>query len=286
MKGNFHVRFLGGPGAGNSPGLPGGGLVSEEGAQESEGKCQPDWGLDAPVVVRRMTLGGAVALVAGFVGLTLDAARLSGPLAVVAPLALVVGVALFAAAVVMVWGSKHGKLRMRDRLLDTIPWRGNERVLDLGCGHGLLLVGAARRLTTGTAIGIDIWRSYDQAENTPGVTRENGRIKGVADRIEVLSGDVRELPFDGQRFDVVVSSLAIHNVEDQTQRATAIREVARVLRPGGRVAIMDIKHAREYCRVLLESGLVNVRRSRPNFMFMLPTFMVTAEQAPVERTPS
>ena len=233
-----------------------------------------------------MTLGGAVALVAGLAGLALDAARLSGALAAVVPLALVVGAALSAAAVVMVWGSKRGKLRMRNRLLDTIPWRGDEQVLDLGCGHGLLLVGAARRLTTGTAIGIDVWRSYDQAENTPEVTRENARIEGVANRIEVLSGGFRELPFDDQRFDVVVSSLAIHNVRDRTERATAIREVARVLRPGGRVAIMDIKHTRQYRRALVESGLVDVARSCPNFMFMLPTFMVTAEQPPVERAPS
>ena len=261
-------------------------MVSKHGAQESEAKRQPDWGLDAPVVLRRMALGGAVALVAGSIGLALETAGLAGPLSDVARHGLGVGIGLFAAAAVMLWGSKVGKLRMRDRLLETIPWRGDEQVLDVGCGHGLLLVGAAKRLTTGAAIGIDIWRSYDQADNTPEVTQENARIEGVEDRIEVRDGDVRELPFDDQRFDVVVSSLAIHNIEDRTQRAKAIREVARVLRPGGRVAIMDIYHTRQYRRILTECGLLEVRRSRPSFMFLIPTFMVTGRRAPVEGAPS
>src|SRR5262245_50202181 len=49
----------------------------------------------------------------------------------------------------MVWYSYFGKLRMRERLLDRVPWRGDERVLDVGCGRGLMLLGAAARLTTG-----------------------------------------------------------------------------------------------------------------------------------------
>ena len=260
--------------------------MSEQRTQESEAKRQPDWGLDAPVVLRRMAFGGAVALVAGFAGLEFETARLGGPLSAVAPLGLGLGVGLLATSAVMVWGSRYGKLRMRDRLLETISWRGDEQVLDVGCGHGRLLVGAAKRLTTGTAIGIDIWRSYDQADNTPELTKENARIEGVADQVEVQDGDVRKLPFDDERFDVVVSSLAIHNIEDRTQRAKAIREVARVLRPGGRVAIMDIYHTRQYRRVLLESGLLEVRRSRPNFMFLIPTFIVTARRAPLERDTS
>ncbi len=45
----------------------------------------------------------------------------------------------------------------RHWLLDQLPIQGNERILDIGCGRGLLLIGAAQRLTTGKAIGIDIW---------------------------------------------------------------------------------------------------------------------------------
>jgi hypothetical protein len=57
-----------------------------------------------------------------------------------------IGVILLPLAGAQVLFSKVGKLRERDRLLDSIPWRGDEAVLDVGCGRGLLLVGAAKRL--------------------------------------------------------------------------------------------------------------------------------------------
>src|SRR5438552_9399431 len=54
---------------------------------------------------------------------------------------------------VMLWGSLHGKRLVRDWMLRRIPWRGDERVLDVGCGRGLMMIGAAERLTTGRAVG-------------------------------------------------------------------------------------------------------------------------------------
>jgi cyclopropane fatty-acyl-phospholipid synthase-like methyltransferase len=50
-----------------------------------------------------------------------------------------------------------------------VPWKGDEAVRDVGCGHGLMLVGAARRLTTGKATGIDIWQAEDLTGNRPAV---------------------------------------------------------------------------------------------------------------------
>jgi len=61
--------------------------------------------------------------------------------------------------------SKFQKLKDREKLLDSIQWLGNELVLDVGCGRGLMLVGAAKRLTNGKSIGIDIWQQEDQSDN-------------------------------------------------------------------------------------------------------------------------
>ncbi len=61
----------------------------------------------------------------------------------------------------MIWDSKVGKLWSRDRQLDGLKLRGDELVLDVGCGRGLLLIGAAKRLTTGKAVGVDIWNAED-----------------------------------------------------------------------------------------------------------------------------
>jgi hypothetical protein len=96
----------------------------------------------------------------------------------------------------MRYASKIGKLRERERLLDLIPWSGNETVLDAGCGRGLMLVGAAKRLTTGRAVGVDIWRAVDQSGNDPDAALENARLEGVAEKVAIETADVRSLPFD------------------------------------------------------------------------------------------
>jgi arsenite methyltransferase len=179
-------------------------------------------------------------------------------------------------AVVMLWGSKVGKLRLRDKVINSIPWRGDEKVLDVGCGRGLMLIAAAKRLRSGNASGIDLWRKADQSGNSREATSQNVRLENVGDRVELWDGDARSLPFTDDSFDVVLSSWALHNIYDRTGRETSIREIVRVLKPGGRLAIIDIRHTREYAKVLQESRFRNVRRSNPKFLFVIPTFTLTA----------
>ena len=66
------------------------------------------------------------------------------------------GVYALVAAAGMLFDSKVGKLALRERLIDTIRWQGHERVLDIGCGRGLLAVAAARRAASGAVIGVDM----------------------------------------------------------------------------------------------------------------------------------
>ena len=160
----------------------------------------------------------------------------------------------------MLYDSKIGKVRAREKLLDLIPWRGNETVLDIGCGRGLLLVAAARRLTTGKATGLDLWQAEDLTGNRPEATLENARLEGVSDRVNVKTGDMREMPFADASFDIVVSNVAIHNVYDRSGREKTMREIARVLRPGGRVVIEDIRYIGEYASALATHGLTDVTR--------------------------
>jgi arsenite methyltransferase len=232
-------------------------------------EARPNYGIDAPVIVQRLAVLGAAAVAAAVVLRTMGFGIFS--LGVGA-----VGMWSMACAVVMVAGSKVGKFRLRDALLSRIAWRGDERVLDVGCGHGLLLVAVAKRLSTGRAVGVDIWSQTDQADNRPEKTAQNARLEGVADRVEVRDGDARKLDFPDEAFDVVLSSFALHNISDRREREQAVREIIRVLKPGGRVAIVDVWQISQYRRALRESGMEHLRLSWPSFWFLAPSLILTA----------
>jgi SAM-dependent methyltransferase len=239
---------------------------------------RPNYGIDAPGVVLTFALIGVGAMGAA---LLLRLLLWSVNVAMASILSQILfwpGLTFLGQAGLMLWGSKYCKLRLRDRLLARIAWRGDETVLDVGCGHGLLLIGAARKLTTGKAIGIDLWQSTDQAGNCPEATWENVRIEGVADRVEIKDGDAHRMPFADATFDVIVSSWAIHNIYDAAGRTQALGEIVRVLKPGGQVIIVDIRHAREYVGVLRERGMTEVKMSGPSFLFVIPSFTVTGRK--------
>jgi arsenite methyltransferase len=173
---------------------------------------EADYGLDAPGVVVGNAVAGAAALAGAGIGWAALRRRHRVPAVVVGGWLAVWGLVAVAQAGLMVRSSRAGKLIERDRLLDELPWRGDEWVLDVDCGRGLLPIGAAKRLTIGQAVGLDLWRKQDQAGNDPAATLANAQAEGVAERVELRDGDARQLPFDDQTFDVVVSSMALHNI--------------------------------------------------------------------------
>jgi arsenite methyltransferase len=222
-----------------------------------------DYGLDAPGVVRNLVLVSAAGL-AAFISIALGfwsgRIPLGGNVVLdVSSMTLAVGLVCGAMALYMVWSSKFGKAKQREKLLDRLAFKGNERVLDIGCGRGLMLIGAARRLTTGNAIGVDIWQSEDLSGNRAEATLENARLEGVYDRVRVETADMRALPFPDGSFDVIVSKAAIHNLYQQRDRAKALSEIARLLAPGGKVLIDDIRHLRQYERELRSRSLTDIR---------------------------
>jgi SAM-dependent methyltransferase len=133
----------------------------------------------------------------------------------------------------------RGKLRVWERELDLAGLKGNEQLLDLGCGRGAVLIAAARRLPTGCAIGADLWHGKDQSGNSREATLANAAAAGVADRVEVHTADMTALPFADGTFDIVTSALAIHNIPSAEGRYRAVDEAIRVLRPGGQLLVAD-----------------------------------------------
>jgi SAM-dependent methyltransferase len=217
------------------------------------------YGTDAPYVVRNFGLAAGACLTLGLALLIFGQPDLLGiPLR---NMALKMGVMFLLMMGLFYWGFTRCKLRDRDWLLTLIPWRGDETVLDVGCGRGLLLIGAAKRLTSGRAVGIDVWSKEDLSGNRPEATRENAALEGVADRVEVKDGDARQMPFADDTFDVIVSRAVLHNIYNRAERNQAVGEIARVLKPGGCVALLDLLHTGEYVKVLRECGLTDVRRA-------------------------
>jgi arsenite methyltransferase len=210
------------------------------------------YGIDAPAVLFGLTAGGLSLLVVTI----LNAVQGIGFWGVAGPL---IGSAfMFASAALYLHTTLRGKFTVWAQLLDGLDLGGDERVLDLGCGRGAVLLAAAHRLPRGLAVGVDLWRTVDQSGNAVEATQRNAEAEGVADRVELRTGDLTALPFKDGEFDVVVSSLAIHNIGKPSGRLQAIDEAIRVLRPGGRLVVADILHAAKYAEHLSDLRIADV----------------------------
>ncbi len=155
----------------------------------------------------------------------------------------------------------RGKFKVWRALLEGMKWRGDERILDLGCGRGAVLLMAADYVPRGRAVGVDIWSTKDQSGNAMAMTHQNAIAEGIADRVDLHTADMRQLPFDKDSFDVIVSSVAIHNIDAKAGRDKALDEAWRVLRPGGRLLIADLSKSGQYRQRLVELGATVVRRN-------------------------
>jgi arsenite methyltransferase len=241
-----------------------------------------DYGIDAPPVVRNLALIGTLGIILGII---FSRVTILSPIitALLRSWGIWAGGSMLITSLLMVWSSKAGKLRKREMLIESLRLKGNETVLDVGCGRGLLLNEAAKHLPNGKAIGVDLWQTMDQSGNKPEVTWENARAEGVAERVEIKTGDMRELPLPDASVDAVVASLSIHNIPNKEGRAKAIQEIHRVLKPRGQIALLDFMATDEYFATLRSIGWKDVQVSGLSF-WMFPPVRVVSGRKPA--TPS
>jgi SAM-dependent methyltransferase len=190
---------------------------------------------------------------------------------------------LITTAALFIRTTRVGKFEVWAGILKNLGLRGDEKLLDMGCGRGAVLLAAAKLLPNGRATGVDIWRA-DQTDNAEQNTLRNAEIEGVADRVEIRTADITGLPFDDDSFDVIVSSLVVHNISNSDGRAKAISEAARVLRPGGRLALVDIFFTNRYAKQLRALGWTDVRRRNLGWRMWwgpgMGTHLITATKPP------
>jgi SAM-dependent methyltransferase len=215
-----------------------------------------DYGIDAPGVIRNLLVLGVVILAA---------ALLVPPFHVGSAVVDLRGFwvtgtsCLFFGGLLLLY-SLRGKFRHRDRMLALVTLRGDEDVLDVGTGRGLLLVGAAKKLVTGHAVGLDIWKTSDLSSNARANTEKVLEQEGVADRCRLLERPAQDSGLPDASFDVILSNLCLHNISAREERDAACREIVRLLKPGGVAIISDFKHTGQYAKVFESAGLT-VRRS-------------------------
>jgi SAM-dependent methyltransferase len=232
---------------------------------------KPEYGLDSPTIVRSMfsragwTLAFAIAI---FYVNHSEYPAPAGRLLIVLGL---IGLAFLAAGLFMVWSSRVAKFQVRDEILDSLQLRGDERVLDLGCGTGVMSIGAAKRLKSGRVTGVDFTGAADLA-------KENAKLEGVADKVRIDQAKDTKLVYPDSQFDIAVSFLTLHEFGDSETREQLLGEMFRVLKSGGRLAVFDVHHTGDYAGTLRTAGAQQIEVSPARFLWCLPARTVSAKK--------
>lgn len=238
----------------------------------------PDYGLDSPILVRSMFSRGGWTVAAGLALWFVNRTEYPGPAAELFGVLAAIALVFFGVGGCMIWSSRVGKLRVCDRLLDTLALAGTEKILDAGCGRGLMAIGAAKRLKSGRVTGVDMWNPQVLSGNSAEAAKANAKIESVADRVRFETCDLRKLVYPDHNFDVAVSFGVIHKFSDEEDRDQAVREVYRVLKPGGRILIFDTFHTGRYARVLRECGAADIALSPWSVLWCAPSRNVIARK--------
>jgi SAM-dependent methyltransferase len=179
---------------------------------------------------------------------------------------------------------KVGKFHHRDFMLNLHTWRGDEKVLDVGCGRGLLLAGAAKRIATlsgtGHVTGIDVWSNVDMSGNSATATQHNLELEGISNLCTLRSEPAQTMSFPDATFDLIVSNLCIHNIYDAPTRRLALQQIVRVLKPGGIALISDYKLTGEYAKEFNSASLL-VQKRRGSFLTAFPPLTVVIARKPM-----
>jgi arsenite methyltransferase len=229
-----------------------------------------NYGIDAPKVIRNLLGIGVLLLLCSF----FMPDDLFPPVSTfLNRSSFVPGLTLTITGLLMIAYAKFGKFKHRDRIINLHNWKGNEQVLDVGTGLGLLMIGAAKKLTTGKSYGIDIFNTYDLSDNSIEQTKINTELENVKQKVEILKENILKTTFNDNSFDVIVSNLCLHNLYKPEERKTACKEIFRILKPNGEVIISDFKKSSEYKKTFEELGMT-VKKEGTYFFDTFPPLTI------------
>ena len=236
------------------------------------------YGIDEPRSIIMLVVAGVLAIVVGFV----ISDYMKATDATIARLGLLVGPAIglliLAVGAALYWSSRQGRVTEVHKIIGSIPWGGNEVVLDLGCGRGLAMVSAARVLDQGYTVGVDMWVKSHLSGNDPRSIFANAAVAKVGDKVVPVKADPVHLPFVRSSIDVMVSGNSFHRLVKRRDREAAFKEVIRVLKEGGRIGIVDAGNGGEYARILRSLGMSDLAVKRLRFSSFPPFHVVLARK--------
>lgn len=228
-----------------------------------------NYGIDAPKVIRNLIIIGVLV---GLLSVLFPKIEI-GDLEIITSGFIWTGITLVLVGVLMILYAKFGKQKHRDRILNMIEWKGNENVLDVGTGLGLLMIGAAKKLTSGKSTGIDIFNTYDLSGNSISQTKINAELENVSQKVEILNENILKTSFPDEYFDVVVSNLCLHNLYKSEERQNACAEIYRITKPKGQVIISDYKNTSEYVKAFRKLGM-SIQQKKTFYLDTFPPLTV------------
>lgn len=236
------------------------------------------YGIDDPRTLIELGVAGILSVVVGIVVSSYTAT--SNPRAAATALLVGPGVGFLILVVVtaLYWSSRLGKVREMTKIVNAIPWGGGEVVLDLGCGRGLAMVLAAKRLESGYALGVDTWSKASIWGNDPHSILANAIQEKVGSKVEAVKGLSTKLPLADSSVDTILSGVAIHRLAPRRHREALFAEIARVLKQGGRIGILDAGNGHEYSSLLNKVGLRDIEMHRLRFSSFPPFHVVLARK--------
>jgi len=126
----------------------------------------------------------------------------------------------------ILWALKEGEIK------------GDEKILDIGCGTGAVTIKIAKNLSTGKVVGIDVFKGM--SGNSPNIALRNAEIEGVIDKVEIQNGNALDLPFENNSFDIVTMGSVLHEMHTEENVIKALNEVKRVLKPKGKFITVEL----------------------------------------------
>lgn len=163
----------------------------------------------------------------------------------------------------LAFGKGNMMAGVHEHLVEHLPWDGEGRLLDIGCGAAALTVRCAKAFPKAKITAMDYWGaqwSYAKEQ-----CERNAKLEGVAERITFQKGDAAKLDYADETFDAAVSNFVFHEVLSAKDKCDVVREALRVVKKGGAFSFQDMFSQKalygdmeEFVRTLKAEGISEI----------------------------